>query len=98
MVSVPTTNSSTFALGTQVVVVIMMVMMVMVVLMVMVMVMMVVMVMVMMATVVLMVMVKEVHAQIQKRYFQHDLFQRPALDIVLFVLGLIAVAVACFCW
>ena len=48
--------------------------------------------------VVLMMRVKEIHAEIQKRYFQHDLFQRPALDIVLFVLGLIAVAVACFCW
>ena len=48
--------------------------------------------------VVLMMRVKKIHADIQKRYFQHDLFQRPALDIVLFVLGLIAVAGACFCW
>ena len=48
--------------------------------------------------VVLMMRVKKIHAEIQKRYFQRDLFQRPALDIVLFVLGLIAVAVACFCW
>ena len=48
--------------------------------------------------VVLMMRAKEIHAEIQTRYFQHDLFQRPALDIVLFVLGLIAVAVACFCW
>ena len=48
--------------------------------------------------VVLMMRVKKIHAEIQKRYFQPDLFQRPALDIVLFVLGLIAVAVACFCW
>ena len=55
-------------------------------------------VMVMIVMVVLMMLDKEIHAEIQKRYFQHDLFQRPALDIVLFVLGLIAVAVACFCW
>ena len=54
--------------------------------------------MVVMVVMVLMMLVKKIHAEIQRRYFQQDPFQRPALDIVLFVLGLIAVAVACFCW